>query len=220
MCGPSAAMKNINNNIQDFASKVKSEAGDVFDASSDVFHKIMGSVEGILKGGPSQYGYSAGEDSSRRALAVQQTGAEARNLRAAAGASAAAIGGGNTVAPAGSTQAAVLSANQKAAEDNAMIQNQITSEGFAKGERSFDTALKATEERSQRIQRFDGCESGRYSGTDRGGDISAEHRYPEQLGDERHHEVGRSGRLSSGRRNDRRRCQGCSVACLRVRATA
>lgn len=146
MCGPSKAMKDINSGIQQFATQVKSEAGDIFSASSDVFHKIMGSVEGILKGGPSQYGFSAGEDSNRRAQAVQQSANEARILKGSAAASAAAVGGGNVVAPAGSTQAAVLSADQKAAADNAMVQSEITNEGYAKGERSFDTALKATQD--------------------------------------------------------------------------
>ena len=145
MCGPSAAMKSINNNIQQFATQVKSEAGDVFSASSDVFHKIMGSVEGVLKGGPSQYGYSAGEDSARRAQAVQAGATEARNLKGAAAASAGAIGGGNVAAPAGSTQAMVLSADQKAASDTAMAQNEITQEGFTKGERIYDKALDAAQ---------------------------------------------------------------------------
>jgi len=143
MCGPSKQMKAINSSIQDFAGQVKSEAGDIFGASSDVFHKIMNSVSGVLTGGPSQYGFSAGEDSARRAEAVQMGATEARNLRGAAAASAGAIGGGNVVAPAGATQEAILSANQKAAADTAMAQNQITQEGFTKGERIYDKALDA-----------------------------------------------------------------------------
>jgi hypothetical protein len=138
-------MKSINNNIQDFATQVKTEAGSVFDASSSVFGKIMDAVTGIVKGGPSQYGYSAGEDSAKRAEAVNAGATEARNLRGAAASAAAAVGGGNVVAPAGATQAAVLSANQKAAADTAEAQNQITQEGFAKGERIYDKSLDTME---------------------------------------------------------------------------
>src|SRR6266403_5397418 len=114
MCGPSAAMKSINNNIQQFATQAKTEAGAVFDASSSVFNNIMDAVTGIVKGGPSQYGYSAAEDSAKRAEAVNAGATEARNLRGAAASSAAAVGGGNVVAPAGATQVATLSASQKA----------------------------------------------------------------------------------------------------------
>jgi len=145
MCGPSAAMKSINNQIQQFATQAKTEASAVFDASSEVFHNIMDSVTGIVKGGPSQYGYSAGEQSAKVAAAVNAGAAEARNLRGAAATSAAAVGGGNVVAPAGATQAAVLSADQKAAADTAAAQNQIVQQGFEKGERNYDTALKAME---------------------------------------------------------------------------
>jgi hypothetical protein len=101
MCGPSSALKAINNNIQSFASTVQTEAGTVFDASSSVFNKIMDSVTGILKGGPSQYGYSAGEQSAKTAAAVNAGAAEARNLKGAAAATAGSVGGGNVVTPAG-----------------------------------------------------------------------------------------------------------------------
>lgn len=145
MCGPSKAMKDINNSIQDFAGKVKSEASDVFDASSSVFKNIMDSVKGIVSGGPSQYGYSAGEQSAKTAMAVQAGAAEARNLKGAAASAVGAIGGGNVVAPAGSTQQAVMAADQKAASDTAMAENEITQEGFAKGERTYNAALGAME---------------------------------------------------------------------------
>jgi len=145
MCGPSSAMKTINNNIQDFAKQVKSEAGTVFDASNSVFNKVMNSVTGILNGGPSQYGYSAGEQSAKMAAAVNAGGAEARNLKGAAASSGAAIGGGNVALPAGITQATVLGAEQKAAADTAAAENQITQEGFETGRQNFWNAEKTAE---------------------------------------------------------------------------
>ncbi len=142
MCGPSSAMKAINKNIQDFATTVKSEAGDVFSASSDVFHKIMDSVSGIVSGGPSQYGYSAGEQSAKTAAAVQAGATEDRNLKGAAAANVGAIGGGNVATPAGMQQATVLAADQKAAADTAAAQNEITQGGFETGRENF---FKATD---------------------------------------------------------------------------
>lgn len=143
MCGPSSAMKSINNGIQQFASTVKSEAGDVFSGASQVFHDIMNSVTGIVNGGPSQYGFSAGEQSAKTAAAVNAGAAEARNLRAAAGASVGAIGGGNVVAPAGLQQEAVMSANQKAAADTAAAENAITQEGYDVGRKNYEFATEA-----------------------------------------------------------------------------
>ena len=145
MCGPSSALKAINNNIQDFARDVKSEASQVFDASSSVFNKIMDSVTGILKGGPSQYGFSAGEQAAKVAAATNAGATEARNLRGAAAATAGAFGGGNVATPAGVNQAAVLSANQKAAADTAAATNAITQEGYATGRENFWNATKVAE---------------------------------------------------------------------------
>jgi hypothetical protein len=145
MCGPSNALKAINKNIQQFATTVQSEASDVFDASSSVFHNIMNAVTGIVKGGPSQYGFSAGEQSAKMAAATMAGAAEARNLKGAAASSAAAVGGGNVVAPAGSTQEAVLSADQRAASDTAMAKNVITQQGFEKGYDEWKTGLSAME---------------------------------------------------------------------------
>lgn len=145
MCGPSSALKAINTSVTNFATTVASEAQTVFDASSSVFNNIMSSVKGILTGGPSQYGFSAGEQSARTAQAVNAGAAEARNLKGAAASTAGAIGGGNVAAPAGSTEAAVLSADQKAAADTAAAENQITQEGYDTGRQNFFQAENIAE---------------------------------------------------------------------------
>lgn len=142
MCGPSSALKAINANIQDFAKTVQSEAGDIFADASSVFHKIMGGIDGILTGGPSQFGESAGELSATNAAIMEAGAAEARNLKGAAAATVGAIGGGNVVAPAGATQATVLSAEQKAAEDTATAKNLNLQRGFEIGRENFQNAEK------------------------------------------------------------------------------
>lgn len=145
MCGPSSALKAINTSIQDFASTAKSEAGDIYKDASSVFRTIMDSVSGILSGGPSQYGYSAGEQSAKTAAAVNAGAAEARNLKAAAATTGAAIGGGNIALPSGAVTGAVLGAEQKAASDTAGALNQITQEGFATGRDNFFKAQEVAE---------------------------------------------------------------------------
>lgn len=149
MCGPSSALKSINANIQSFATQVQTEAKDIYGDASSVFNTIMDSVTGILKGGPSQYGFSAGEQAAKTAAAVQAGGAEARNLKGAAAATAGAIGGGNVVTPAGTIQAETLSAEQKAAADTAASLNAVTQEGYQRGNENFwkgeSVASKATD---------------------------------------------------------------------------
>ncbi len=144
-CGPSSALKTINSSIQSFATDVKSEASTVFDASSSVFNKIMGGITGILAGGPSQYGFSAEEQSAKTAEAVNAGGAEARNLKGAAASAGAAIGGGNVATPSGLTSSAVMSAEQKAAADTAAAENQITQQGYETGRENFFQAENIAE---------------------------------------------------------------------------
>lgn len=137
MCGPSDAMKNLNASIQDFAGKVKSEAGDIFGDASTVFNNIMNTVTGIVTGGPSQFGYSQNELNAKNAAAVNAGAAEARNLKAAAGSSAAAIGGGNVTLPSGATVSAETAAQQKAAADTAEAENAILQGGYETGRENF-----------------------------------------------------------------------------------
>jgi hypothetical protein len=118
----------------------------VFAGSNSVFNNIMNSMQTIVSGGPSQAGFSQAELNARQASAEQAGATEARNLKGAAASGAAAIGGGNTVTPAGSTQATVMSAEQKAAADTAAAQNEIQQENYATGRQNFFQAAGAEEQ--------------------------------------------------------------------------
>jgi hypothetical protein len=146
MCGPSSQMKAINQNIQQFSNQMTSEAGQIFGDSSTVFNNIMGAMQGIVNGGPGQQGFSAAEDSAMNASAVNAGAAEARNLKSAAASGVGAIGGGNVVAPAGSTQAAVTNAETQAASDTANAENQIVQQNYATGRQNFFNAAGAEEQ--------------------------------------------------------------------------
>jgi hypothetical protein len=149
MCGPSSAMKDINTKIQSLATQMSSEAKTVFSTASSTVDKILGSVSGIIAGGPSQAGFSQTELNAKNATAINAGAAEARNLKAAAGSSIASIGGGNTVMPSGTTADIELSASQKAAEDTANAENKIQQESYQRGNDNYwkgiDTAGRAPE---------------------------------------------------------------------------
>ena len=145
MCSPSQTMQNINQQVQTFSQKVTNQAGTVFANANSVFNNIMGTVKGIVAGGPSQEGFSATENATRTAANVQAAGTMARNEKAAAGSAVAAIGGGNTVTPSGTTAAAVMNAETAAAATQAKGQNQIQSEDWETGRQNFAKALGAEE---------------------------------------------------------------------------
>lgn len=143
MCGPSDKLKAINTQIQDFSKQVTQEAGTVFGDANTVFNNMIGGLQQIVQGGPSQEGFSAAEKANRTAAAVNAGATEARNLKGAAATGVAAIGGGNTVMPAGSTAATVMAANQKAAGDTAQAQSDIENEDYTKGNENWKFATQA-----------------------------------------------------------------------------
>ena len=145
MCGPSSALKAVNTQIQNFASTVKDEAGTVFGDANTVFNKITGALSNIISGGPGQNGWSATENNARTAATVQAGAAEARNLKGAAASGAAAIGGGNTVNPSGSTQATVMGAEEKAAADTAAGLNANQIANAEAGRAEFNSAVQQEE---------------------------------------------------------------------------
>lgn len=143
MCGPSSALKAINSNITNFANTMQSEAKTVFGNADAAVNKIMGSVGKIVDAGASQMGFNQAELNARRAQATQAGATMARNLKGAAGSAAAAVGGGNAVLPSGGQQSVVLDAMQKAAAATADAQNQITSEGYDRGNENYWKAISA-----------------------------------------------------------------------------
>jgi hypothetical protein len=136
-------MQNINDQVQTFSQKVTNQAGTVFANANSVFNNIMGTVKGIVAGGPSQTGFSATENATRQAANVENAGTMARNEKAAAGSAVAAIGGGNTVTPSGTTAAAVTNAETAAAATQAKGENEIESENWETGRQNFGKALGA-----------------------------------------------------------------------------
>jgi hypothetical protein len=141
MCGPSGTAKKLNDTVQNFTKQVVGEAGTVFSETNAVFNNIVNSVQSIINGGPSQAGFSTNQKNAMTAAAVQAGGTMARNIKGATAAASAAIGGGNTVAPSGSVQAANLDANIAAAEKTAEAKNNIEQADFATGRDNYFKAL-------------------------------------------------------------------------------
>lgn len=141
MCGASSGLKAAAKTAATLASDAASEAKTVFGAASTVFNNLVGGIQRIVTGGPSQQGMSAGEFNAQQAAITEQTATIARNLKGAAGSAAAAIGGGNTVTPAGGTEASLLAAETAAAEFGAKEQNALVSKDWDIGRQNYDKAV-------------------------------------------------------------------------------
>jgi hypothetical protein len=139
----SSGLKALNNTAKAAVASAQSESSSVFGAASTVFNNMIGGLQQIVNGSPSQAGFSAGELNAKNAAAVQAGATMERNLAGAAGTSAAAIGGGNAVTPAGGTQAAVLAAKTAAAQQTAQTENQIQTENFEQGNKNYWSAVGA-----------------------------------------------------------------------------
>jgi hypothetical protein len=142
MCGPSGALKDLNNKVQSFAGTMLGEAKTVFGVTHGIVQKLQSKLDSVINGGPSQMGFSQSELNAKRAAAVEAGGTMARNVKGATASSIAAIGGGNTTAPAGSTEQMLLDANVAAASRTAGDLNTIEQQGFERGNENF---WKATE---------------------------------------------------------------------------
>lgn len=140
-CGASSGLKAVTNAAKTIASDAAGEAKQVFGAASTVFNNLIGSIQRVVTGGPSQQGYSAGELNSMNAAAIQNGAALARNVEGATGSQVAAIGGGNAVTPSGMTQAETTSAKIAAAEQTATSLNQITQADWAQGNKNYEEAV-------------------------------------------------------------------------------
>jgi hypothetical protein len=140
MCGPSSGLKALNTTVAGMLNTAKTEAASVFGAASTVFNNLLSSVQQIVKGGPSQQGYSADELNAMNAAVVQGGATMARNLSEAAGTSAAAVGGGNTATP-GAIESAELGAKTAAAAETAGAENQVVQENYAQGNKNYEQAV-------------------------------------------------------------------------------
>lgn len=145
MCKASEKMNAINNSIKGFADTLKSQAGEIFGDANAVFNKITHATDAIINGGLGQHGWTQNQKQAVEAQITQATGTEARNTAAAAKSALAAVGGGNTVAPAGLDVDVTTSALNKAAETRATLENQAVQADFVQGNENFWNATKAQE---------------------------------------------------------------------------
>lgn len=146
MCGPSKAMKELNRQVQNFAATTASEAQTIFGDASSIFNDLKTSLGNIVKGGPSQQGWSQAEINAVNSQIVDQAASSARNVKAATGNAVAAIGGGNAVTPSGLATAANLEANLSVEQEKSRQLNQAVVQNYETGRQNYFTAVGQEEQ--------------------------------------------------------------------------
>lgn len=136
-CGPSSQMKQINQQVQSFATNQIDNAAQIFGDASQIFNTLNGAYSKIIAGGPSQEGWSAAESNAVNSQIIDQAAVSARNEKAAAGNAISAIGGGNTVSPSGLATAVTLSTNQAVEQAKAQQLENATIANYQAGNQNF-----------------------------------------------------------------------------------
>jgi hypothetical protein len=97
--GASSQQTGIANSQQNFMNTLQQDFGTAFSGQQNILNSLTSNLTGILNAGPSQYGFSAPEESALNTLATSGNAQQYANAKAAAGQAAAAAGGGNAVIP-------------------------------------------------------------------------------------------------------------------------
>ena len=142
---PSAAMKNINNEIQSFSGTMVSEAKTIFGDASSMFNTISNAVGKVIAGGPNQQGWGAGLASSVTAGIVNAAATAGRNIKSALGAAIGAIGGGNVVAPSGAMANVTANALENVEAQKTQQEEQATVANYQQGNANYNEAIAAGE---------------------------------------------------------------------------
>jgi len=134
-------MKNLNKQVQNFTSGLTSEAKTIFGDASSIFNDLHDSLSSIVKGGPSQQGWSQAEINAVNSQIENQAAVSARNVKAATGNAVAAIGGGNTVTPSGLETAVNLEANQGVEAEKSRQLSQAVVQNYETGRQNYFQAV-------------------------------------------------------------------------------
>lgn len=137
MCGPSKAMKSAAAQTQTTANLLTDSFKKIFGTNTNILSSITDALTPVVKDGPSQYGFSKGEDAALRTRAVDSNAAAGQQTTNAVRSAMASRGGGNTYIPSGSEAVIEGSLAQTEAQKQADDQLGITEKGYETGRQNF-----------------------------------------------------------------------------------
>ena len=141
MCGASQQQKQIEASQQAFYDTLTSEYRTTFGENQAILKTLTGSLEPILQAGINQQGFSPEELANLNEIAVNQTGQNYANAKAAVSNQQAAEGGGNAFIPSGAKQELQSQLATSAAQQESANEQQIQSSNYATGRQNYLAAL-------------------------------------------------------------------------------
>jgi hypothetical protein len=140
MCGSNQNQKDITDEQQAFYQNLTSQYNTIFGQNQAITGALTSAFMPILQAGPSQTGFSPGQETAMRTQATENTATDYSQAQKATAQILAARGGGNTLLPS-SVDANLLAQNTNAAAaQNASSQNAITQANYAQGYQNWNSA--------------------------------------------------------------------------------
>jgi len=134
-------MKNLNNQVQNFASTVQGQASQIFGDASSVFNNLKSSLDKTIQGGPGQQGWSQAEINAVNSQIIDQAAVSNRNIKTAVGNAVAASGGGNAVSPSGLEQSVNLQTAEATEQAKSQQLGQATVQNYETGRENYFKAV-------------------------------------------------------------------------------
>jgi len=141
MCGASSQQTSIEAAQANFYNTLTSEYKTVFGENQAILGSLTSSLEPILQAGINQQGFSPEELANLNEIAVNQTGQNYANAKAAVSNAQAAEGGGNQYIPSGAKNEQQLQLAESAAQQESSNEQQIQSQNYATGRENYLAAL-------------------------------------------------------------------------------
>ena len=140
MCGANQQQTDITDEQQDFYKTLSQQYSTIFGENQAITGALTSAFTPILQAGPSQTGFSPGEENALRTQNTEGVATDYAQAQKATADILAARGGGNTLLPS-SVDSTLLAqnANQAAAQKAAGDLN-ITNENYAQGYQNWNTA--------------------------------------------------------------------------------
>lgn len=140
MCGPSQEQQELSQEQMDFYTALNDQYSAIFAQSQAITSALTSAFTPILQAGPSQTGFSAGEENALSTQNTQNVATDYAQAQKATAGILAARGGGNTMLPSSVTSNILASNTNAAAAQRAQGQNTITQANYAQGYQNWQQA--------------------------------------------------------------------------------
>jgi len=137
MCGASKGEKLAGAQIRKTSNALYTSFQKIYADNSAILGSITNALTPIVKGGASQYGFSAAEDAALRTQATAELARAGRSASGAVRSALASRGGGNVLLPSGSEASIEAGLAENEAYKQAEAQLDITGKGYETGRENF-----------------------------------------------------------------------------------